>query len=95
MVRINEDDISAISRLMNISELEFIQNHTRLRPSREGLALQEREDGSCIFLGGTNTCTIQDAKPHQCRGFPNVWNFPGWREQCEAVEISSDNESRT
>lgn len=91
MVRINEDDISAISRLLNISELEFIQNHTRLRPSREGLALQEREDGSCIFLEGTNTCTIQDAKPLQCRGFPNVWNFPGWRDQCEAVEVLDTN----
>jgi Fe-S-cluster containining protein len=87
MVRLNEEDISAIARVLKISEFEFIQSHTRLRPSREGLALKERADGSCIFLEGTNTCTIQEAKPHQCRGFPNVWNFPGWREQCEAVEV--------
>jgi len=88
LVRLTETDISAISKRLKIGELESIQKHTRLRPSREGLALQEREDGSCIFLEGTNTCTIQEAKPHQCSGFPNAWNFPGWREKCEAVEIS-------
>jgi hypothetical protein len=28
---------------------------------------------------------VQPAKPVQCAGFPNTWNFPGWREVCEAV----------
>ncbi len=27
-------------------------------------------------------------KPQQCRDFPNGWNFPGWRNVCEALEIS-------
>ena len=43
-------------------------------------------DGACIFLEGVNTCLIQPVKPEQCRGFPNAWNFPGWRDMCEAVE---------
>ena len=43
-------------------------------------------DGACIFLEGQD-CKIQPVKPQQCRGFPNAWNFPGWREVCEATEI--------
>lgn len=88
MVRLSEEDIRAISAFLGVSEYEFIQSKTRLRPSREGLALKEREDGSCIFLEGKNVCTIQKVKPFQCRGFPNDWNFPGWREKCEAVELA-------
>jgi hypothetical protein len=28
---------------------------------------------------------VQEAKPIQCKGFPNTWNFPGWRAVCEAI----------
>jgi hypothetical protein len=34
-----------------------------------------------------NECRIQPVKPVQCRGFPNEWRFPGWREMCEAIEV--------
>ena len=34
-----------------------------------------------------NRCTIQAVKPIQCRGFPNQWNFPGWRKVCEAIPV--------
>jgi hypothetical protein len=26
-------------------------------------------------------------KPEQCSGFPNKWNFPGWRQVCEAIPV--------
>lgn len=74
-----------------MSEHDFVQRYTRLRPARDGLALIDKgvaPDGGynheCIFLEGSN-CTIQEVKPTQCAGFPNTWNFPGWREVCEAV----------
>jgi Fe-S-cluster containining protein len=51
--------------------------------------LKSNPDGSCIFLEGINTCTIQSVKPQQCRDFPNKWRFDGWREQCEAIEVMS------
>lgn len=53
---------------------------------RDGLALLDQADGACFFLEG-NDCRIQPVKPQQCRDFPNQWNFPGWRERCEATPV--------
>ncbi len=72
---------------LGIGDEAFIQSHTRLRPERNGLALIDKPNGECIFLDGGN-CAIQPVKPSQCRGFPNKWNFPGWRETCEAIPIA-------
>jgi len=82
-VELREPDITAIARFLEISEWDFIQRYTRLRPNRQGLALTDTESGACIFLEG-NDCAIQPVKPRQCKGFPNTWNFPGWRDVCEA-----------
>lgn len=85
-VKISASDITAISAHLGIPETEFIESFTRLRPARDGLALTDQPDGACIFLDGRD-CRIQAVKPAQCSGFPNTWNFPGWREVCEAVEV--------
>ena len=86
-VRVSEDEIDAIADFLGISPAEFIDQKTQLRPSRTGLMLKSNPDGSCIFLEGANTCTIQPVKPQQCRDFPNKWRFDGWREKCEAIEM--------
>ena len=86
-VKIENAEITAISRFLGVTEFDFIQNYTRLRPSRDGLSLMEKAGGECIFLDGRD-CAIQPVKPRQCRGFPNEWNFPGWREVCEAIPAS-------
>jgi uncharacterized protein len=85
-VKLTNDDISSISQYLGLTVHEFIQQFTRLRPRRDGLALIDNPDNSCIFLEGSD-CRIQEVKPLQCRGFPNTWNFPGWREVCEAIEV--------
>jgi uncharacterized protein len=85
-VKLSERDITSIAAFLKVSEEEFIQSHTRLRPARDGLALIDKPNGECVFLEGIN-CRIQAVKPDQCRGFPNTWNFPGWREVCEATEV--------
>ena len=64
----------------------FIERYTRLRVDRRGLSIIDREDHSCIFLE-KNSCVINDVKPQQCRDFPNKWNFPGWRQVCEAIPV--------
>jgi Fe-S-cluster containining protein len=84
LVRITEPDIAAMAAHFGISERDFIDRYTRLRPHRDGLALLDKTNGECIFLEGRD-CVVQEAKPTQCKGFPNTWNFPGWREKCEAV----------
>ncbi len=86
-MRLSDDDIGAIAGFLGRSEFEFVQEFTRLRPRRDGLALIEKPNGECVFLDGID-CTIQPVKPAQCRGFPNAWNFPGWREVCEAIPVN-------
>ncbi|MCX6969833.1 MAG: YkgJ family cysteine cluster protein [Verrucomicrobia bacterium] len=85
-VKVSSDDITAIAAHLGMDEREFVENFTRLRPSRDGLALIDQSDGACVFLEGRD-CRIQAVKPHQCKGFPNTWNFPGWRDVCEAIEV--------
>ena len=84
-MKVGAAEIEAIAQHLGLSEDDFIQRYTRLRPQRDGLALIDKGDShECIFLDGRD-CAIQPVKPGQCTGFPNTWNFPGWREVCEAV----------
>ena len=83
-VRVTEAEISRLAAFMKTSEHDFIQQFTRLRPDRHGLALQEKPDGSCVFLAG-NDCSVQPFKPQQCRDFPNLWSFPGFEKICRAI----------
>lgn len=84
VVKVEADEIGAIAAFVGMGEQEFIEQHTRIRPDRRGLSLLEREDHSCAWLDGAD-CRLQAVKPRQCKAFPNGWNFPGWREKCEAV----------
>ena len=79
-----EAEIARLAAFKGMSEHAFIQQYTRLRQDRSGLALQEKPNGECIFLDG-NDCLVQPAKPQQCRDFPNLWNFPGFEKQCRAI----------
>jgi len=83
-VKVSEPEIAAIAAFLGLGEDDFIQRFTRLRHQRDGLALIDKEKGECFFLEG-NDCMINAVKPQQCRDFPNKWNFPGWRQVCEAV----------
>jgi len=85
-VCIDVRDISAILAFLGLIEDAFIQEFTRLLPGRDGLALTDQPDGACVFLDGRD-CRIQSVKPGRCRDFPDGWNFPGWREVCEATEV--------
>jgi Fe-S-cluster containining protein len=85
-VKVSDSEISAIASFLKIKQDLFIEKYTRLRSDRRGLSLIDQPDGACIFLDGQD-CQIQSVKPDQCRGFPNAWNFPGWRDICQATEI--------
>ena len=79
-----DTEIARLAAFKGLSENEFIQQFTRLRHDRQGLALKEQPDGACIFLEGEN-CAVQPVKPQQCREFPNLWNFPGFEKICHAI----------
>lgn len=86
-VNVTSEEVIKIAAFLGRDEQEFISNCTRLNTNRTGLSIIDKPNGECLFLEGVNTCQIQSVKPIQCAGFPNVWNFPGWRDQCEAVEV--------
>jgi Fe-S-cluster containining protein len=90
-VRLDDGEIARISAFLGVSEVEFIQKHTRVTQDRRGLALEDKANGECIFLQGQD-CLVQPVKPRQCKEFPNLWNFPGFREVCRAIprEVSEE-----
>jgi hypothetical protein len=88
-VRIDDKDVTTISAFLDMGQEEFLSRYTRLRTNRTGLSLIEKDNHECIMLEG-NGCRIHQVKPSQCAGFPNKWNFPGWREVCEAIPVPVD-----
>src|ERR1043166_8313141 len=93
-VRLTDDEIARLAAFKGMSEFDFVQQFTRLRADRRGLALQEKSGGECIFLSG-HDCSVQPVKPQQCRDFPNLWNFPGFEKICRAIpRLVSDEEYR-
>ena len=93
-VRVTEAQTEAMANHLGLTMHEFTDEFTRLREDRRGLVLQEKPNGECVFLDGID-CRVQPVKPQQCREFPNLWNFPGWEQQCRAIpRIVSDGEYR-
>jgi len=94
-VRASDAEIARLAAHLGLTEFDFIQQFTRLRQDRCGLALKDQPDGACIFMekGG---CRVQAVKPRQCREFPNLWNFPGFEKICRAIahEVSEDEYER-
>jgi Fe-S-cluster containining protein len=83
-VRLEAHEIPRVAAFLKLTEQEFIGRYTRLRANRQGLSLIEKPNHECCMLDG-NCCRIQPVKPAQCTGFPNRWNFPGWRAICQAL----------
>jgi uncharacterized protein len=83
-VRLTEGEITNLAAFKGLSEFDFIQKFTRLTQDRRGLALQDKENGECVFLEAGD-CAVQPVKPQQCRDFPNLWNFPGFEKVCRAI----------
>jgi Fe-S-cluster containining protein len=85
-VIITEAETKAIAAFLELPVQSFIDRHTRLRANRQGLSIDDKPNGECQFLDGIE-CQINPVKPAQCAGFPNQWNFPGWRKVCEATPV--------
>ncbi|MEN7972635.1 MAG: YkgJ family cysteine cluster protein [Verrucomicrobiota bacterium] len=87
-VLLTDRDISVLAAGLELSEQEFIDQHTRLAPNRIQLALTDKSDGSCSFLEG-NRCRIYGIRPEQCRSFPFAWSVP---EGCPALDELAANQ---
>ncbi|MDR2463200.1 MAG: YkgJ family cysteine cluster protein [Verrucomicrobiales bacterium] len=86
VVKLADGEAERIATFLNVSVAQFVAECAELHPRRICLVLKTRADGECWFLSGLNGCQINPVKPAQCDGFPNRWNFPGWRENCAAIE---------
>ena len=89
---ITDKETAAIANFLDLPEQEFIDRYTRLRANRQGLSIDDKPNGECLFLDGID-CRINPVKPAQCAGFPNQWNFPGWRDVCEAIPLPAPAKS--
>ncbi|OPZ25813.1 MAG: Flagellin N-methylase [Lentisphaerae bacterium ADurb.BinA184] len=85
-VRVSDEEIARIAALLDLTPEAVRRDYTRLTHDRAGLSLTEKPDGSCVFLADGNVCRIQDAKPRQCKLFPNFWNFSGFRRWCRCLD---------
>ena len=90
-----DGEIARLAAFKGMTEVQFIQQFTRLTQDRRGLALQDKANGECIFLEGID-CSVQPVKPQQCREFPNLWNFPGFEKICHAIphQVSAEEFTR-
>jgi Fe-S-cluster containining protein len=83
-VKLSDAEISALSRFKALPEAAFIEAFTRLTSDRKGLAVKDKPNGECVFLEG-DSCSVQAAKPQQCRDFPNLWRLPDFQKSCAAM----------
>ena len=88
-VRLTDAEILRLAAFLRLSEFDFIQEFTRLRPDRRGLALQEKPNGNCVFLNN-HDCAVQSVKPQQCRDFPNLWLRSDFEQSCRAIPLRVD-----
>ena len=68
----SDNDIKRASALLKISPIVFINKYLEYEENY-GYYIQVTNEKACIFLDEYNKCTIQDAKPEQCKTFP-YWN---------------------
>lgn len=80
-VRLHPEEPDTIAQFLGMDVHTFIERFTRLTRDRQCLSLIEHPDGACIFLTDKG-CTIQEAKPLQCKDFPHKWKFSDFEHIC-------------
>lgn len=76
-VLLDEADLLTASAALGLTEGEFIDVYTVLARNRAQLTLQEQPGGACAFLDAAGRCRIYEARPRQCRDFPQGWRVHG------------------
>jgi Fe-S-cluster containining protein len=61
--------VEKLAKYLRIPVSRFLREYTE-ESEEEGLILKRDENG-CVFLSGT-TCTVYDARPHNCQDFPHT-----------------------
>ncbi len=86
-VVMEDEDVRNLAAHLKVSPQEFVDRFCRLRHSRKGISLREGDtDQDCVFLK-EGRCQVYDARPKQCRLFPNGWHYEGFEQICRAVRV--------
>lgn len=74
VVRVSDREVEALAREVAMSVADFRSRHTAEAFEETVLRDKEGTDGECEWLvrddAGTTGCSVQDAKPEQCRAYP-------------------------
>lgn len=69
-VQLQDRDITKLSKYLRVKDAQFRKDYTQPGEDQT-LDLKRNEDGSCVFLSGTE-CTVYDARPAICGDFPHL-----------------------
>ncbi|MCR4940638.1 MAG: YkgJ family cysteine cluster protein [Treponemataceae bacterium] len=74
-VYLSREDLTRLTKLLNLTDKEFIKQFCRFVPFYDGsevLCLKEKENYDCIFQN--KGCSVYKARPVQCSTYP-FWSF--------------------
>ena len=68
-VRVDDEEVSALARHLELDEEQFHALYTHRLPSGE-TSLREKPNGDCVFWDRERGCTAYAYRPRQCRTWP-------------------------
>ncbi len=75
IVRVNDEEVSALARRKQMDEASFRKIYTR-RLVGGVLSLSETPGGACIFYDSDGGCGVYEDRPRQCRTWPTRTRLP-------------------
>ena len=75
-IDVSDEDILRLADHFGITAAEFREQYVR-EPDPNTKMLKS---GPCVFLGEDNLCTVYEARPEDCRGYPYL-HRPGFRQR--------------
>lgn len=68
-------DIEKLTRFLGISTRDFVAKYTMIAEDKSRI-LKRSDKKGCVFLSG-NDCTVYEARPIDCSGFPHLMRGAG------------------
>ena len=85
-VYLKEDDAARLAARLKMDIYQFTETHCLLL-NRKHLALKKHLDETCLFLK-KDGCAVYEARPAQCRDFPENWKTERSLSYCAGLKRS-------
>ena len=83
-VYLKEGEAEKIAEFLKLDIYEFTNRYCDIQ-ERQNLVLKKLPDEACIFLTEEG-CSVNPAKPEQCRDFPIKWRTAKSLSYCEGMK---------